>query len=83
MAPYRWSIEYVDHCVTCNKETVIMCCDKCGDSVCGNVKCCARYPQYKKEDIILCTPCVGEIEQKFKLLKEPEPKKYNSISQSY
>ena len=83
MAPYKWSIEYIDQCVTCNTKTVIMCCDKCGDSVCGDNKCCTRYPQYKKEDIILCMDCVDTIEKKFKLLEEPEPIKYTNISQSY
>lgn len=83
MAPYKKSIEYIDHCVVCDNHTVIMCCDKCGDSVCENIKCCIRYPQYKKDDIVLCIHCLHEIEQKFKLLKEPEPKNYTSISGSY
>ena len=83
MAPHKYSVEYTDHCVSCETKTVILCCDKCGDAVCGNKKCCARYPQYKKEDLILCIFCIRNIEQKFKLVKEPAPKTYPNIEQSY
>jgi hypothetical protein len=72
MAPIRYSVEYLDYCTSCDGKKVIQCCDKCGDSVCGNVKCCTIYPQYKKDDIVLCNYCVKQIESKFKELKEPE-----------
>ena len=76
MAPIRYSVEYLDYCTGCDKKKVIQCCDKCGDSVCGNVKCCTIYTQYKKDDIVLCIYCVKLIESKFKELKESEPQIY-------
>ncbi len=76
MAPIRYSIEYLDYCSGCNKKKVIQCCDKCGDAVCENPECCTVYPQYKKDDIVLCNYCIKQIENKFKELKEPEPQVY-------
>ena len=81
MAPYRYSVENIDRCSTCNTKTVIMCCDKCGDAVCGKLKCCTMYPQYKKDDIVLCRYCIDKIELKFKLC-ESNPIKQTAVSSS-
>lgn len=83
MAPIKYSVEYMDHCAVCDTKTVIACCDKCGDAVCESQECCTIYQQYKKEDAILCQYCVHEIEQKFKMVKEPEPVKYREVSKKY
>jgi hypothetical protein len=79
MAPIRYSVEYLDYCTTCEKKKVIQCCDKCGDSVCENPKCCTVYPQHKKEDIVLCKYCVDAIGKRFKEVKEPEPQTYKYL----
>jgi len=80
MAPIRYSVVYLDYCTTCENKKVIQCCDKCGDSVCENPKCCTIYPQHKKEDIVFCKYCVDMIEKKFKEVKEPEPTNRNYIT---
>ena len=71
MAPIRYSIEYLDYCSGCNKKKVIQCCDKCGDAVCENPECCTMYPQYKKDDIVLCNYCIKQILLYKKLNKFP------------
>ena len=80
MAPIKYSIEYMDYCSGCDTKIVIACCDKCGDAVCNSSECCTKYERYKNENIILCKFCIHIIENKFKLLKEPEPVKYTGIS---
>lgn len=74
MAPFKskFSIENLDYCSTCNQKNVSMCCDKCGDAVCDNKNCCTTFPQYNKDKYVLCKHCIDSIEQKFKIMKEPE-----------
>lgn len=78
MAPFKskYSLANMDYCSTCEKKNVILCCDKCGDAVCNDKKCCTKFPQYNKDDYVLCTQCLRQIEQNFKQLKEPEPEQF-------
>lgn len=75
MAPFKskLSLSNFDYCVSCDKQNVILCCDKCSDAVCDNNNCCTKYPQYNKPDYVLCNHCKRQIESNFKLLKEPAP----------
>lgn len=75
MAPFKskFSLDNFDYCSNCEKKKEILCCDKCGDAVCDNKDCCTKFPQYNKDDYILCNYCLRQIENNFKQLKEPDP----------
>lgn len=75
MAPFKskLSLENFDYCSICNKQNVILCCDKCGDAVCDNKNCRTTFPQYNKDDYVLCKHCIISIEQKLRIWKEHEP----------
>lgn len=75
MAPFKskLSLANFDYCVTCDKKNVIFCCDNCDYAVCDNKDCCVKFPQYNKDDYVLCKYCIKQIENNFKQLKEPEP----------
>lgn len=58
----------VDNCEQCSKKKKLHLCDKCGNTVCCNVKCSLLFPHYHNTLYVICDNCSNEIGQKMKLV---------------
>lgn len=53
-----------EYCEVCEEGLVEISCDKCGDGVCRNERCCMVFPHYKNTEYIVCNECKEIIEKK-------------------
>ncbi len=57
-----------DICINCTTEMIEECCNKCGDGVCANEKCCMIFPDRHNTLFIICNNCIEIIDNKLYLL---------------
>jgi hypothetical protein len=62
----RLSIREKEYCEVCEEAGIEVCCDKCGDGVCRNERCCMVFPHYKNTEYVVCGICKDQIEKKLK-----------------
>lgn len=55
-----------EYCEICGDRELDVCCDKCGDGVCRNERCCMVFPHYHNSEYVLCDNCKNKIESKLK-----------------
>lgn len=63
-------------CNECNTDWIEETCNKCGEGVCMNDKCCEKFPHYFNTNFIICRECATEIEKKLHVLEEDEKEMY-------
>lgn len=65
-------------CNECNTKWIEDTCNKCGEGVCMNNKCCEQFPHYYNTTFIICRHCANEIEKKLHILEEDEKEMYRN-----
>ena len=63
-------------CNECRSDAIEDTCNKCGEGVCMNNKCCEQFPHYYNTTFIICRQCANEIEKKLHILEEDEKDMY-------
>lgn len=64
----RISLYDKEYCIVCEEEEMILFCEKCGDGVCRNERCCVIFPHHKNTEYVVCMECKEIIEKKLKLI---------------
>ena len=59
-------------CNECNLGQIEESCNKCGEGVCIENKCCETFPHYHNTLFIICRACVTKIEKKLYILEVEE-----------
>ena len=62
----RISLYNKGYCEICEEVEMEFCCDKCGDGVCRNERCCMVFPHYKDTEYVVCNECTKIIEKKLR-----------------
>ena len=57
-----------DFCDVCETHIPQYNCNKCGNSICGEVQCCMTFPHYSNTTYFVCSKCVDKISLKLVLL---------------
>lgn len=55
-----------EYCEVCGEGEMEICCDKCGDGVCRNERCCMIFPHYNNTEYAVCDSCKCRIEKKLR-----------------
>lgn len=55
-----------DACNVCATNHVVVCCDKCSETVCASVYCCSVFPYYNNTVFVVCRVCFETIDRKLK-----------------
>lgn len=55
-----------EYCEVCEEGDMEVCCDKCGDGVCRNERCCMIFPHYNNTEYVVCVECKDKIEKKLR-----------------
>ena len=55
-------------CVECKYDNAIEKCEKCGEFICREIKCCELFPHYDSSNFAICRTCTDVINKKFKLV---------------
>jgi hypothetical protein len=72
---WDYLINKEDHiCNECKSEWIEEECNRCGEGVCMNDKCCEKFPHYHNTKFIICRECATEIEKKLHILEDDEKK---------
>jgi hypothetical protein len=61
-------------CNECKSERIEETCNRCGEGVCMDDKCCEKFPHYYDTKFIICRDCATEIEKKLHILEDYENK---------
>lgn len=67
----KFRVDY-ETCNECNLGQIEECCNKCGEGVCIEQKCCETFPHYHDTLFTICRRCATEIEKKFYILEVEE-----------
>ena len=67
----KFRVDY-ETCNECNLGQIEECCNKCGEGVCIEQKCCETFPHYHNTLFTICRKCATEIEKKFYVLEVEE-----------
>lgn len=65
--PHYFANSDDDFCNECNANTLIECCNRCGEGVCGNDQCSTIFPHHKNSVFAICKTCYIEIDRRLTL----------------
>ena len=72
---WDYLINKEDHvCNECKSDWIQEECNRCGEGVCMDDKCCEKFPHYHNTNFIICRDCATEIEKKLHILEDDENK---------